>query len=107
MRPQALALWCLAWSALLVPARAGAEWLPGPSRAISVADSASPDAPVTSYAYGPRAQASLGGDVALFRVLARTYTFRLGGSALLAFDDAERHAALPGETVRDAFELSA
>ena len=101
------ALFGLAVGLLLVPARAQADWLPGPSHAISVADSASPDAPVTGYAYGPRAQASLGGDLALFSVPARAYTFRLGGSALLAFEDAQRHVPVPGETVRNAFELSA
>ena len=94
----------LAAYALLAPARSEAEWLPGSSRAISPADSASPDAPVTSYAYGPRAHASLGGDLALFSAPARAYTFRLGGSALLAFDDAERHALSPGEALQSAFE---
>ena len=100
------ALSLIAFGVLLTPARVHAEWLPGASHAISVADSASPDAPVTSYAYGPRAHLSLGGDLALFSVPARAYTFRFGGSALLAFDDAERHLALPAETMRTAFELS-
>lgn len=104
---RALALTWLACSLWLAPRRAAAEWLPGPSHAISTADSASPDAPVTGYAYGPRAQVSLGGDLALFSVPARAFTFRLGGSALVAFEDGARHVPLPGETVRSAFELSA
>jgi len=92
--------------ALLSSAPAHAEWLSGPSRAISIADSASPDAPVTGYAYGPRAQASIGGDLALLSVYSGRSTFRLGGSALVAFEDAQRHGVLPGETLRTAVELS-
>ena len=102
----ALAL-LLAVSSSLSPARANADWLAGSSRAISITDSASPDAPVTSYAYGPRAQGSLGGDLALYRMHTPALTFRLGGSALVAFEDATRRAVLPGETMRTAFELSA
>jgi hypothetical protein len=94
-------------SALFAASPAHAEWLSGPSRAISVADSASPDAPVTGYAYGPRAQGSVGGDLALLSVHAQALSFRLGGSALVAFEDAKRRAVLPGETIRTAFELSA
>ena len=92
--------------ALLSSPPAKAEWLTGASRAISCVDSASPDAPVTSYAYGPRAQATLGGDLAFYRRLQQNSGFRWGGSALLAFEDATRHAPLPGETLRSAFELS-
>jgi hypothetical protein len=92
--------------ALLSSQPAKAEWLSGPSRAISCADSASPDAPVTSYAYGPRAAASLGGDLAFYRRAQQNSGFRLGGSALLAVEDATRHALSPGETLRSAFELS-
>jgi len=92
--------------ALCSSAPARAEWLSGPSRAISNADSASPDAPVTGYAYGPRAQVSLGGELALFSVRSARSTFRLGGSALVVFEDAQRHGALPTETLRSAFELS-
>ncbi len=103
---RALALTWLASGAWLAPRRAAAEWLPGPSHAISMADSASPDAPVTGYAYGPRAHVSLGGDLALFSVAARAFSFRFGGSALLAFEDGARHVPLPGETLRSAFELS-
>jgi len=102
-----LALGVLVPGALLSTSLASAEWLSGPSREISVADSASPDAPVTSYAYGPRAQGSVGGDLALLELDTSGLTFRLGGSALVAFEDAARHAALPGETLRTSFELSA
>jgi hypothetical protein len=85
---------------------AHAEWLAGPSRAISIADSAAPNAPVSSYAYGPRAQASIGGDLAWFSAQHENLTFRLGSSALVAFEDASRHAVLPGESQRMAFALS-
>jgi hypothetical protein len=98
--------YAFAWGALFSSAPASAEWLSGPSRAISVADSASPDAPVTGYAYGPRAQASLGGDLALLSVRSPGSTLRLGGSALVAFEDTARHGVIPGETLRTAFELS-
>jgi hypothetical protein len=98
------------WSALaasvLFAPRARAEWLPGPSRAISIADSASPDAPVSSYAYGPRAQASIGGDLALVSVQSSAATFRFGGSALVAFEDADGHAVLPSEALHTSFEIS-
>jgi hypothetical protein len=92
--------------AFLVPSLAHAEWLSGPSREISIADSASPDAPVSSYAYGPRAQASLGGDVALYTLRGSSSTLRLGGDALVAFEDAARHTVVPGETLRTSFEIS-
>jgi hypothetical protein len=85
----------------------GAEWLPGPSRAISRADSASPDAPVTSYAFGPRARASLGSDFALFLLPSRASDLRLGVSALAAFDDAEHGGAFPGQLLKTSLELGA
>ena len=83
-----------------------AEWLPGPSRALSFADSASPDAPVTSYAYGPRARASLGGDWALVGKNGRASDVRLGGSALVVIEDAEHRAVFPSQTLRTVLELS-
>jgi len=88
-----------------VPAQA--DWLAGPSRAISIADSASPNAPVTGHEYGPRAKASLGGDLALYAVRTLPSSFRFGGSALLAFEDADNHALFPSQTMRSDVELSA
>jgi hypothetical protein len=85
----------------------GAEWLPGPSRAISLADSASPDAPVTSYAFGPRASASVGADFALVLLPGRASDLRLGLSALVALDDAEHGQVFPGELFRTSFALGA
>jgi len=88
-----------------VPARA--DWLSGPSRAISSADSASPNAPVTGYEYGPRAKASLGGDWAVYSSGSALRSVRIGGSALVAFEDAEAHAAVPSQMLRSDFSLSA
>jgi hypothetical protein len=107
MRLQPFIAQCVvAAGACLLPSLAHAEWLSGPSREISIADSASPDAPVSSYAYGPRAQASLGGDVALYTLRGPRSTLRLGGDALVVFEDAARRAVLPGETLRTSFEIS-
>jgi hypothetical protein len=85
----------------------GAEWLPGPSRAISVSDSASPDAPVTGYAFGPRARMSLGSDFALVLWRGRAADLRIGASALAAFDDADYGRAFPEQLFRTAFNLGA
>ncbi len=107
LRIAARCSFALAALVTLLPASiAHAEWLSGPSRAISIADSASPDAPVSSYAFGPRAAASVGGDLALLTLHGRTAALRLGGSALVAFEDADRRVVLPGETLRTSFELS-
>jgi hypothetical protein len=86
---------------------AHAEWLTTPSRSVSIGDSASPDAPVTSYAYGPRARASLGVDLAVLKVPREGSTWRFGGMALVAFEDVDDHDPFPGETVRNAWEASA
>jgi hypothetical protein len=85
----------------------GAEWLPGPSRAITLADSASPDAPVTSYAFGPRARASVGGDFGLILLPGRASDLRLGLSALVALDDAEHGGVFPSQLFRTSFALGA
>jgi hypothetical protein len=104
MKRGAAALFLLPFS--FSPA-ARAEWLTTPSRAISIGDSASPDAPATSYAYGPRARASVGLDLAVLRIPRERATWRFGGMALVAFEDVDDHDPLPGETVRSAWELSA
>lgn len=72
-----------------------------PSRSISIADSASPDAPVTSYAWAPRARLSLGGDLTVQR-LSRA---RLGFRALLAFADADTKRPFPADLGRLAMEV--
>jgi hypothetical protein len=85
----------------------GAEWLPGPSRAISISDSASPDAPVTGYAFGPRARTSIGSDFALVLWRGPATDLRIGVSALAAFDDAEYGQAFPEQLFRTTFNLGA
>ncbi len=105
MRRHGLAL-VLAMSVTSGSAHA-AEWLPGPSRAISRSDSASPDAPVTGYAFGPHARASIGGDFALLLLHSAANDLRLGVAALAAFDDAESGRVFPGQLVRTSFDLGA
>ena len=72
-----------------------------PSRAISAADSASPDAPVTSYAWAPGARLSLGADLTVQR-LSRA---RLGFRALLAFAGADVKRVFPADLGRLAMEV--
>lgn len=71
-----------------------------PSRAISLSDSASPSAPVTSYAWGPRARASVGVDVGLLGIRRA----RLGLRALLAFADADQKRLFPADLGRAVVE---
>lgn len=95
---------------LLVPSVAaadGTEWLPGGARAISRSLSASRDAPVVEYAFGPRAQASVGGDLALVALHRSRSIVRLGGSLLFAFENAESRGPAPYELWRFVGELSA
>lgn len=96
-------LLALLWSAA-AQAQPGALWLPGSPRAIAETDSASRDAPVLAWSYGPRAQASLGQALGLVAWDARRV--RLGVSALLALEDANVHAAFPTEHLRHRLELS-
>jgi hypothetical protein len=103
MKTRAWPIFLLCFSSAEV---ARAEWLTTPSREISIGDSASPDAPVTSYAYGPRARASLGGDLAVLSVPRERSIWRFGGMALIAFEDVDDHDPLPGEAVRSAWEAS-
>ncbi len=86
---------------------ARADWLTLGSRAISRGDSADPDAPVVAYGYGPRARASLGGDVALLTTGRRGREFRLGAAGLFAVEDAESQDATPNEVGRSLLAVSA
>jgi hypothetical protein len=90
---------------LLFPAVALGDWFRGSSRAIALGDSASPDAPVTSYAYGPRSSASLGLDSAIFRNANRD--FRLGISALMMLENHDSRSILPSESLRSAWAFGA
>lgn len=98
------------WLALALcgaPSAADADWLTLGSRALSRGDSADPDAPVVAYGYGPRARASLGGDVALFTTGRSGREFRLGAAGLFAVEDAESKDASPNEVGRSLLALSA
>jgi hypothetical protein len=92
----------------LVAARAGAappvdarRWvvLPGAPRALPDDLSASRDAALLEYAYGPRAQLSVGQDVG---VAARRgdVSFHLGVSALAALEDSRSSGPIPDEVGR-------
>lgn len=91
---------------LLTAASASAEGLALGSRVVSRADSADPDAPVTSYGYGPRGRASLGLDVALAASPRKNCEFRLGLLGFVAFEDADRRRVFPGQVGRSWVALS-
>ncbi len=79
-------------------------WLPQEPRAIPETTSASRDAPVLEWAYGPRAQASVGH---AFGIAAwDNRQTRLGVTALLALEDGSAHAAFPTEFLRHRLEVS-
>lgn len=84
---------------------ASAEWLAGPSRGLPLGDSASPDAPVISYAYGPRSAASVAADLAFVTSRGPEREFRFGGMALLAVANAESDSVVPSDVLRTAVEL--
>lgn len=99
------------WTATLlalscaVPAAAHAAptWLPGVTRAVPLEDTASRDAPVLEYAWGPRAQLSLGQTLGLV-----TWPgdgdggvgVHLALSGLVALEDAHAKGAFPDELAR-------
>ncbi len=95
------------WLLLASPARA-ATWtlLPAEASAVPYARSASRDAPVFEYAYGPRAQSSLGGVLGLAAREGEASTLRFSGSVLLALENARRDRPEPSEAWRTVFELT-
>ena len=103
--PQGMATVMFFTVTMLLPASSQADWFRGSSRAISLGESASPDAPVTSYAYGPRSAASLGLDSAIFRNANRD--FRIGISALMMVENHDSRSILPFESLRSAWALGA
>jgi hypothetical protein len=68
---------------MLAPSTAHAEWLPRSARRIPRSLSASRDAPVFELAFGPRAQASIGGELGVLR----GGETRAGILALAAFEN--------------------
>jgi hypothetical protein len=82
-------------------ARADVTWLPGADRALPRSTSASRDAPVLEYAYGPRAQASIGAEPGLLEVRRPASTLRIGFFALVGLEDSmSRRVFPPGELWR-------
>jgi hypothetical protein len=76
------------------PARADVVWLPEP-RAISRASSASRDTPVLEYAYGPRAQASIGVEAGVVAVGQRDVVTRYSLYAMVALENATETKFFP------------
>jgi len=73
----------------------GATWLPGADRAIPRTTSASRDAPVFEYAYGPRAQASIGAEPGLLEVRDSATTFHVGVYAMVGLENATSDRVFP------------
>ena len=81
-------------------------WLPGAARAVPRTSSASRDTPVCEYAYGPRAQGELGGELGLFGTRGRYVSFRLGGYAMIALENVSETQPFPREYWRGLVGLS-
>lgn len=93
----------LRWLAalLLAPsvARADVEWMPGSSREISRAASASRDAPVTTLVFGPRVRAMPAADFAVAKRSFRDVALRFGFAGFIDLEHADtgfRGLPLPG-----------
>jgi hypothetical protein len=97
--------------AVCVPrgARADVEtvWLPGPARAIPRTASASRDAAVFEYAYGPRAQASIGLEPGVLELRRPWLVTRFGLYALAGLENATNTRVFPpGELWRGLVGVS-
>jgi len=77
----------------------------GTSREIVRTDSASPDAPVTNLAFGPRARGSIGIDLAFAMRQRETNGWRLGVSGLVAAEDVSGRSLFPGQSLRTNLEM--
>jgi hypothetical protein len=83
-----------------LPVRASADdtvisWLPGAARTIPRTDSASRDAPVFEYAYGPAAYDTIGGEWGWLLVSGRGLTFHLGQYAMLPMENHDSKRIFP------------
>ncbi|MFO0751685.1 MAG: hypothetical protein U1F43_39360 [Myxococcota bacterium] len=93
----------LAFVALRVEARAEPpcwRWLPGETRAVPLADTASRDAPVLEYAFGPTGQVSLGHALGLVSRTGGAVGTHLQLTGLVALEDASGAALFPDELAR-------
>jgi hypothetical protein len=73
----------------------GSTFLPGPARAIPRTTSASRDAPVIEYAFGPRAQASIGLEPGLAEWRRRRSVLRVGFYAMAGLENATSQRVFP------------
>lgn len=73
----------------------GFEWLPGAARALSRTDSASRDTPVFEYAYGPRAQASVGAELGVFAARGSRLSGRFGAYGMVCLENGTSEDVFP------------
>jgi hypothetical protein len=71
------------------------EWLPGAARSIPRTTSASRDAAVLEYAYGPRAQASIGSEFGLVALRGKALSAWLGMYGMIALENADSREFFP------------
>ncbi len=70
-------------------------WLPGAARTIPRTDSASRDAPVFEYAYGPAAYDTIGGEWGWLLVQGKGLSFHLGQYAMLPMENHDSRRLFP------------
>lgn len=73
----------------------GFEWLPGAARTIARTDSASRDTPVFEFAYGPRAQASIGAEPGVFALRGTALSARLGVYGMVCLENGTSEDVFP------------
>lgn len=79
----------------LVQDETGFVWLPGSARAISRTESASRDAHVFEYAYGPVAQSSIGGEWGWYSLQREQTSFRFGMYAMMGMENHNEQELFP------------
>jgi hypothetical protein len=98
LRP-ALVLSTLAFTSMLardaVCDAPSTTWLPGADRAIPRTTSASRDTPVLEYAYGPRAQASIGLEPGIVETRGESWALRAGLYAMTALENGTSSRLFP------------
>jgi hypothetical protein len=98
--------WGAAWCCLNILSSVNAQdtpvqneshfiWLPGSARAISRTESASRDAPVFEYGYGPVAQSSIGGEWGWFTLKNEQTSIRVGMYAMMGMENHNEQALFP------------
>ncbi len=75
----------------------GFTWLPGGARVIPRTSSASRDTPVLEYAYGPRAQGSLGGEFGFLEQRWPLAALRLGMYGMITLENDQEKIVFPRE----------